>query len=614
VSLRQNGSQLDSTFTHNNYLSDNIALNFNLEWKPDTMNTLTIRPNFSFNTSSSTEYEEASLYNFDTPTKLRATESNANNQGKGYNAGGSLDYAHKFSKPGRVFSINAQATYNNSTSWEKSNTDYLHQETSNFPDLNQHSENDNHTNSYRTTLAWVEPLGGNRFLQANYRISHSDTKNINSTYDLNYLLDDPLLNALLNDSLSRSTVRNSTNQRLGLSFKAVHRQFNYTLGFNVDPNRSINETWQPSTHLADRSSSHYNNRMANVLGDTLISSTLQDIVNFSPTANFTYNFGQRTNLRINYDGETTQPSATQLRDYIDKSRPTNWVEGNPKLKTGYSQNLQIRFQKYVPETQLMYNLNLSGGFSTNDIINITQYLGDSIRITSYDNINGNWNTRLRGMFNQPLKNKHFSIANNITLSYNNRNSLIVEADTLKNTQKTFSFMDNAQFKYTSTLFDVSLDASVNLNDIANSVNRQQNQQTLSVGIGGSTTWYLPYNWTIESNIQYTKRSGTLASYNIPETMWNASLSKQIFNKQAGTGLLKLYIYDILRDRNDITSSATTNGYLTTQANIIPSYVMCSFIYKFKAFPKSSSAREDDFRPRMRGGEGLRRDSFDSFPR
>jgi hypothetical protein len=84
-------------------------------------------------------------------------------------------------------------------------------------------------------------------------------------------------------------------------------------------------------------------------------------------------------------------------------------------------------------------------------------------------------------------------------------------------------------------------------------------------------------------------------------MWNAAVTKQLFNKKFGIGSLKLQIFDILQDRNNISSSTTTNGYQTSEINVIPSYFMCSLIYKFTAFPKASSTTEDDFRPRWGGG-------------
>jgi hypothetical protein len=347
------------------------------------------------------------------------------------------------------------------------------------------------------------------------------------------------------------------------------------------------------------------------MGDSLLQPISQKITNFSPTFNFIYNFGQRSNLRINYDGETNQPTARQLRSYIDMDSPTNWEKGNPELKPGYANSLRIRFQKYVPETQLMYNAEFNGGFSVNDIAATTEWIGDTIRVTTYDNINGNWNANLRGMFNIPLKNKKFSIGNFVNFRLVNQNSYILDesgrTNQAKNTMKTYNINDRASINYRSDLFDVGLDVSMGYTHIASSIRKADNKETLNLGVGANTTWYLPYNITVDSDINYTRRSGSFSQYNIPETMWNASVTKQIFNKSYGAGSLKLQIYDILHNRSNINASTTTNGYRISESNVIPSYFIGSFIYKFSAFPKSSAATEDSFRnegpgPRRDGGE------------
>ena len=591
-----NNTQSDSVLTSNNYRSNNVAANFTFEWKPDTFNTLIFRPNIRYNNSNSEEFEWLNRFHLETRDGILGTQTDSRSRGQGSGFGGRLDYSHKFAKPGRVFSINARGSYSDSYSWEKSWSEILFQESTANPlsDLNQRDENDNRSDNYRATASWVEPLGGNNFLQALYRISYYDTKNINSTYDL-YDLEHQ---AIRNDSLSRSTVRNSTEQRIGLSFKAVRNKYNYTIGFNVDPTRSINETWQPSGKTPFVVP-NYDSRLANLMGDTLLSSISQDVVNFSPILNFNYLFGQRTNLRIEYEGETNQPSASQLRNYVDKSRPTEWVLGNPSLKPGYQNSLSARFNKYVPETQLMYNLNWNGSFSLNDIVSVTQMMDGGIRQTTYQNINGNWNTRLRGMFNVPLRNKKFSVGGFAMTEYRNQNSYI---NTSKNTLRNFFVRDNFNLNYRSDLFDVGMNVSVNYSNITYTIRPQNNQTTCDLGLGGYTTWYLPYGWTLESDINFTQRNGYASEFNIPETMWNAAITKLLFNKKYGTGSLKLQIYDILQDRNSITASYTTNGFRSMEVNAIPSYSMLSFIYKFTAFP-SGSAPESNRRegPGREGG-------------
>jgi hypothetical protein len=219
-------------------------------------------------------------------------------------------------------------------------------------------------------------------------------------------------------------------------------------------------------------------------------------------------------------------------------------------------------------------------------------------LTTYDNINGNWRVNARGMFNMPLRNKKFTVAAFGFANYQNTNSYV---DNLENTMHNFSIRDNVSLNYRSDLFDIGMNVSVNYGNITYTVRKDNNQQTWNYTVGGNTTWYLPHHWTIESDINWTAREGYYAGFNIPETMWNAAVTKQLFSKKIGTGSLKLQIYDILQDRNTISASATTNGYRTSETNNLPSYFMCSLIYKFTVFPGGSFATEDDLKPQMRGG-------------
>lgn len=606
-------SQLNKKHSINNYISDNVSANFRFEWKPDTMNTLIFRPNVRYNQSNSKErglYDD--VYNYDTNDVIFLSNSEGTTKGKGISFGGNLDYSHKFDKPGRVLSFNLRYNYNDSYSYENS---YWFKETPNSEEYkNQRMENDDNSNNYQASVSWVEPLGRNNFLQATYRIAYADSKGINSTYDFEeedlwWKLEEDL-EASINREESRSTKRNSLEQRIGLNFKAVREKYNFTVGFNIDPSKSENLTYEPSANQIPLQLVRYpyDERMANILGDTLISEVKQNVTNFSPMLNFNYIFGQRSNLRVEYEGNTNQPSANQLKDFIDKSNPTNWTQGNPNLKPSYRNRFRSRFSKYVQDTQLMYNLSLDGNYTINDITSVTRIYDDGIRLTTYENVDGNWDTQFRGMFSIPLRNKKFTVNSFSSASYAEGKSYTYPGDDrsqdqVPNKKKEFTASERAGINYRSDLFDVGLNANIRYSDVTYSARPDNNQTTVSYGGGASTTWYLPHNFTIETDINLTKRTGYAEGYNTSEAIWNAAITKQLFNKKYGTGSLKLQIYDILQERSNISASATTNGYRTSESNSIPSFFMCSFIYKFTAFPKSSSATVDDLNGSSRWREG-----------
>jgi hypothetical protein len=571
--------------------SDDIGFNFRLEWKPDENNTLIFRPNYAYNRSNSREDQLfSSLNGFAANDTVSWGNSFSENEGEGHTLGGTLEYAHQFGKQGRVFSISLSGNYNESYSQE------IYSWYMNYTQLNsdstvmQRSENDNTTNSFRIHTSYVEPLGKNYFLQLAYRYNQSNTESLNSTYDLK----NHSMLAELNPLQSRSTVRESRDQRFSLNIKSIREKYNYTIGLNVDPAVSTNETYQPTellllTDLPDG----FAGRLPNHLGDSIVSSIPRDVINYSPTINFNYIFGQRTNLRIDYSGSTTQPSASQLRDYADYSNPQNTVIGNPHLKSGYQHSLNTNFDKFVPETQLFYTLRLRGNMSFNDVG--SKMTIDSIgrRTTEYDNINGNWNVNVMGMGNVPLRNKRFSINTFLSASYNNRRSY---TNDVLNTMNTFNIRDRTGINYRSDLFDIGIGGSLNYSNSLNKLVPDKNMQTYDLGMMGNVTLYLPFNWSANSDISWNGKHGYSDGFNKGETIWNASVTKQLFNKKIGTGSIRLKIYDILQDRKSINRSVGDNYIEDSESNILQSFFMCSFIYRVNIFPGGGSVTERDSDP------------------
>ncbi|MDR3217727.1 MAG: TonB-dependent receptor family protein [Dysgonamonadaceae bacterium] len=609
TTLSQNLSQLDKSLSNSGNFSDNVAANLNLEWKPNDKQELIFRPNASFNTRANNGYSSQERYDYNNMDPLVFSQRNSASENTAFSISGNLSYAYRFSrKAGRVLSINARGNYSDNNSQGKNislTQNYINGIYASDENRNQRSENDNYSNGYRANLSFVEPIGHNNLLQFAYRISYSDSKALNSTYDIyEALWSDALDTAIIKPSQSRSALRNSTEQRIGVSFKAVREKYNFTLGFNADPSKSVNDTYQPKWDSAPIQyiPRDFDGHIHNFQGDSLISSIPLNVINFSPVVSFNYLFGQRTNLRINYEGETNQPSANQLQDYEDTSDPINWSRGNPNLKPGYSNQLRASFNKFIAATQMMYGFNLNGRFSFNDIVSVTQMLDGGKRMTTYENVNGNWNFGLSSTFNTPLKNKKITIGNSARLSLGNENSY---SDAILNAQKDVSLTDMVSFNYRSSLFDIGLNTGIIYRKTTNAVNTSRNQETNDYRLGGNTVWYFPHDWTIDSDINWLGREGYGQGYNIAQTLWNAAVAKQLFNKKYGVGTLKLQIFDILQNRNSITASPTTNGFQTRETNVIPSYFLCSFIYRFNIFPNAGTNADQDnsFNRRDRDREG-----------
>lgn len=580
--LSNNESSYSNETNYSRNKSDNIGANFRLEWNPDTLTRIIFTPNFSYNRSRN---EEISAFNtldnaLDT---VNVGKSDYFSHGEGYNVSGTLDYSRKLNSRGRVFSFSVSGGYNDSYNkgTNYSLTNYYQLEGAARDELiDQRFRYDNNGYNYRVFLSWVEPVGHNNFIQTTYSISQQRQESLKNTF----IQDENGDYNVLDVDYSKSYRNTFLNQRASLSFKSQREMYNYTIGFNVDPSTS---------------------KSTNFVGDSTINVLKRSVVNLSPMAQFNYRFDKRTNLRIDYNGRTTQPSMTQLQPVADITDPLNTIIGNPDLKPKYTNNLSVRFQKFVPEKQQAFMVWLSGNYILNDIVSKTDYnTASGKKETTYANMNGNWGANARVIFNTPLKNKRFSINSMTMFSYSNSNGY-VNAD--KNTSKNLVASERAGIDFRSDIIDIGVNGTVRYNGVNNSLQGQDDRTTWNYTAGGTTTVYLPWNFRLESDINYAGNAGYAAGYQQNEVLWNASLAKQFLKNNQGT--IRVKMYDILQQRSNISRSVTANYIRDIEYNTLGSYVMVHFIYRFSIFKGTSQAPDmgrGPCGPHGGGGFGPRR--------
>lgn len=576
--------------TYRNNISDNFGTNFRMEWKPDSMTTVIFRPNFSYSKTRQTEYGDSYGLGNDRDTiSLGTFDYHA--KGESYNINGQLEYSKKLNNDGRIFSASISGGYSdtNSDAMSKSTTEYASEKSDIHRD--QRIDNDNTGFNYRGYLSWVEPIGNNNFVQLTYSINQRKQEQLKNAYNL----DEEGLYTVIDTAQTQNLRNNYINQRASLSFKSIRAKFNYTIGFNVDPSYISNERF---------------------IGDSVLYKLTQNVVNFSPSAQFRFNFSRQKNLRIDYNGRTNQPSISQMQPTPDYTNPTNTKIGNPDLKPRYTNNMHIRYQSFKPEQQMAFMVMGNFNYTVNDIVNYTIYDSENkaSRTTTYENISGNYNGNVRVMMNTPLRNKKFTVSSMSMASFSNRNEYSgtgsleegEEAPTKSKVgSKQATLMERGSFDFRSSILDIGVTGNITYNNTsykrsAESQGQEQDKNTYNYGVGGRTTIYLPANIKLESDINWSKNSGYAAGYSQNEVLWNAAASISFLKGNQGT--LQFKIYDLLKQRSSISQTITASKEAYTEYNTINSYFMASFIYRFSAF-KGGATTNDAFGGNNRRGPG-----------
>ena len=578
------GNTLETESNRSNNMSENFHMDLRLEWDPNEYTKFIFRPNASIYDNSRTETGQFSTVEEGTLDNINDGHSEYYSEGKGSEVGGRLDFSRKIGDDGRVISAQLRGNIGNSenSGSSVSETNYYR---GTRPDdiIDQRFTNINDNSSWRGYISYVEPIGNNNFIQLAYQyrqnlsLSDRDTRTEEVLGSGNY----NVLDSLYSKKLDNNFVR----QELELNFQSIRDKFDYMIGVSMQPSSSRSKTF---------------------IGEEMIDNLRQDVINYAPMAQFNYRWSRNTNLRIRYFGNTNQPSVSQLSPVIDISDPLNIRYGNPDLKPSFEHRLNIRYRSSNPEKASSLNAFLNAGYMTNDVVNFTATNVETGRkITTYDNITGNWNTNGRVMLNVPLKNIKFSLFSMSFASYNHTNGLTGYEDVdgnitkEKNVNKRYSLSEVLGLNYRSEPFDFSLRGNVSYNNVNNSLEGQRDQEYFNYGANASTAIYLPLDFTIESDINYSTNSGYADGFDQNEWLWNASLQKTIFKQKNGT--IRFKIYDILQQRSNISRSVSSNYIRDTTTNTLTTYFMVHFVYRFNIF--KGGATQSDMMQNRRGPGG-----------
>ena len=559
-----------------NTKNDNVAADLRMDWRPDTLTQIIFQPAVSYSNNHNRE-----VGSFNTLTNMGDTvnlgSSDYFSDGEALNFSARLDFSRKLNSKGRVLSGSFSGGFNDSYNdgMNYSNTEYLLDSQQNEL-IDQKFRYDNKSFYYRLHLSWVEPIGHRNFIQLTYSFNQNKQESLKNSYVKG---EESGLYDQLDTAYSKSYRNNFFNYRGNLAFKAERDKYDYTVGMIFEPSHSVSE---------------------NFVGDTVLSRIVLNVFNITPTFRFNYRFSQRTNLRISYRGRTNQPSMTQLQPVADVSDPLNTVTGNPDLKPSYTNVFAAHFHKFVPEKQTAFLAMLNANYVMNDIVTKSVYVGETgKKMTTYDNVNGNYSGNLRVIYDTPFKNKKFSMHTMSFLSFANTNGYI---NAEKNSNKDFTASERLGLDFRSDYLDLGLNGRIRYRATRNSLQGQTDQNTYTYGVGGYTTIYLPLDFKLESDIAWSSNAGYATGYQQKEVLWNASASKSFLKGNQAT--LRIKIYDILQQRSNISQSVTANYTQYSEYNTLGSYFMVHFIYRFSIF-KGGASMNDAPGPWGRRGPGGR---------
>ncbi len=617
----QDASSFSNSNSTQNSRNVSFWANFKMEWRPDTLTNIILRPNMSYSTTRTGSFSQSGTFNDDPynyvdnpndfldlnalaqadllsdedPLKdIRVNTSNnrSSSDGNALSAQATLQVNRKLNSKGRNITFRGRFEYGDDDSDQYSSSDtryFLTGSTQDDDIIRRYITAPSTDYSYQAQLTYSEPIAKATFLQFSYRFQYSLSESDKNTYDLaglgwewgDRLPDDYLEHRDDDQSKYAQYQTYAHDARIGLRF--VRPKYQLNAGFSFQPQ---------------------NTRLTYQKGDIDTVST-RHVFNFAPNIDFRMRFSKVSQLRVTYRGRSSQPGMENLLPVTDDSNPLNVRVGNPDLKPAFSHNLRLFYNNYVPDKQR--------GIFSHAFFQMTQNSISSSRVyndatggwtTTPRNINGNWSAFGMFGFNTALKNKKYTIgtftnanyANNVGYLTSGRGADAVER---KNTTTNLTLNERLNATYRNDWLELGVNGTLSYSIERDKLTPSNNQQPYTFSYGANTTINLPWNMSIATNIANQSRRGYRdASMNRDELIWNAQIAQTFLN---GDATVSFEMYDILRQQSNITRSLTASGRSVYEYNGINSYCMVHFIYRLNIF----GGKKSNKRPEM-GGPGFGR--------
>lgn len=552
-SRTQNIFQGDS-MTFNNQASNNVRtgdrhrINFNIDARPDSFNTIIIRPNASYSRSSTNDSRQTLLTDKNGTDSIYRSDNRQVVSTEQQSAGGSLAYMHRFRKPSRTFSldvsVNSSQTRNESNS--NTSTTFL----SEIPvetRLDQRSVMEVTNSTINPVVSYTEPLGRNQAMEVNYKFRYNLSDANSQVFRLNddsHLYDQP-------DSLQSNHFKNlyQTHQ-LMLNYRLNNKGWHVVAGIGVEDDKLKGN---------------------NITQDTLLRARYFSV---TPSVNATWGLSDMQKLQFSYNGMPQALSVEQLQPVQSTTDSLFIRKGNPSLIQPYMHNASLTYSLTF-KTQRMLSIMVNMGSVRNAVQYAIYQLPSGAQVSTPVNLNGTYNISSSIGYSSPLKSLKSSI--NLLTSFNYQHSPVILNGETSNT-KTSGFGESITLQgQISEQFDYYISAVTNFFRVHYD---QVSISYLTEQLNANARYY--YNaWVFNMALYYIYNNSLAPGFKRGIPLLSPAISRQLFKNRAGE--LKLSVNDLLQQNLSVSRITTANTIKDTRTSVRQRYVMLSFTYNFRSF-------------------------------
>ena len=543
--------------------STNISTSVSLNYKPSKKDHFSIRQTFTSANSLNSNWKTGeTILNGDF---LNSTLNRSYMENERIGLDTRLSWRHRFKKEGRTFSFTFGNSYNKAegTDSVKSQNRFADGNIQE-QDFDQVSNPEDNAFARTASVTFTEKVGEKSNLSFRYNFSHEQDKTEQLLLDFNentqaYSELDPL----------RSSEFELNNK---------DHKFNFT--FNLP----ISEKIYIGPKLAYRTTTILNDQVYPNEVDTK-----NQFNGFTPSISIDVRAEKSAQLRATLSRSMRVPRAEQLQNVLDNSNPLFLRQGNPDLKQGFTNSINISYYKFEEESGVYSSLSLYATSSENQTTNFT-IVGDGTnspngidlpigaRYSRPVNISGAKNINFSGSTSIPLLKKKLSLALRIGGDYAFNPQFLNE---VRQSSESFAYSlgFGLESKFSEKL-DLGLSVLPRYSIINNSSPEDPSSRYFAWNAMLRTKWTVAADFYLTSNINYSYNGGVNNLGSFDQLIWSASLGKKILKKKLD---LNIQANDILKQLSDQNRSINSEYIQNSSTILLRQILRFSITYKFNKF-------------------------------
>ena len=293
-------------------------------------------------------------------------------------------------------------------------------------------------------------------------------------------------------------------------------------------------------------------------------------------------------LTLFFQSTSTRPEIEQTEQVTITTDPQNYYRGNSELKAQLKTDTRLTYTYLSKDMRYEIGAQIIREDTHNAIVNKLSYDKPSGRkLYTYDNANGNNNTKMKWILGMPLTaSSNLFLHNSVTYGIQQKVSLEEKKNddvitTLKKEATVRSIDDDLRLKWKTGAQVFTLRSRFRQS-------YTNNGGTISHPIdwelGLLAHLHLPWKLDLANNFNlYGRRLYATKELNTNDFVWDARLVRTFLNDKL---MVVLEGFDILRQLKHVEYTQTSSYISSKRTNVIPSYAMACVVYRMNYTKKS----------------------------